>query len=127
MENHFYKNLKFLRISRGISQQYIADKIGVNRSTISYWENNKADPTMNNVIELAALLDISFPDLICKDLTVENTISNSKNNDKTKIITINDNLKIGIEDGKDLTYEDIIRVQQILTDELKKELDNDKN
>lgn len=72
MENNFAKNLKFIREKRKISQQDLADKIGVDRSTIGYWESQKADPTMLNVCKLADVLNISLIDLIGKDLYFDN-------------------------------------------------------
>ena len=72
MENNFSKNLKVLRETKKISQQEIADKIGVDRSTIGYWENGKADPTMLNVIKLAETLDVDIVTLIGGNLNFDN-------------------------------------------------------
>lgn len=44
MARFFNKNLKFIRQQKGISQQEMADKLKLDRSTISRWEkkgNNK--------------------------------------------------------------------------------------
>ena len=72
MENNFSKNLKMLRETKKISQQEIADKIGVDRSTIGYWENGKADPTMINVMKLAETLNVDMITLIGGDLHFDN-------------------------------------------------------
>lgn len=72
MENNFSKNLKILRETKKISQQEIADKIGVDRSTIGYWENGKADPTMLNVIKLAETLNVDIVTLIGGNLNFDN-------------------------------------------------------
>ena len=72
MENNFSKNLKMLRETKKISQQEIADKIGVDRSTIGYWENGKADPTMLNVIKLAETLNVDIVTLIGGNLHFDN-------------------------------------------------------
>lgn len=45
MENNFAKNLKYLRETKKISQDKLAEMVGVDRSTIGYWENGKADPS----------------------------------------------------------------------------------
>ena len=72
MENNFSKNLKIIRETKRISQQEIADKIGVDRSTIGYWENGKADPTMLNVIKLAETLNVDIVTLIGGNLNFDN-------------------------------------------------------
>lgn len=72
MENNFSKNLKIIRETKRISQQEIADKIGVDRSTIGYWENGKADPTMLNVIKLAETLNVDMVTLIGGNLNFDN-------------------------------------------------------
>ena len=73
MENNFSKNLKFLREYRKLSQQEIANKVGVDRSTIGYWETGKADPTMLNVCKLADALNIDLITLIGSDLKFDNS------------------------------------------------------
>lgn len=72
MENNFTTNLKYLREIKKISQQTIADKVGVDRSTIGYWENGKADPTMPNVVKLAEALNVDILTLIGSDLRIDN-------------------------------------------------------
>ena len=72
MENNFAKNLKIIREEKKISQQELADKIGVDRSTIGYWENEKADPSMSNVWKLSEVLNISVVSLIGDDLKFDN-------------------------------------------------------
>jgi len=72
MENNFTTNLKYIRETKKISQQTIADKVGVDRSTIGYWENGKADPTMANVVKLAEALNVDILTLIGSDLRIDN-------------------------------------------------------
>ena len=67
MENNFAKNLKIIREKKKISQETLGNKIGVDRSTIGYWENGKVDPSMLNVINLAEVLDIPVTSLIGGD------------------------------------------------------------
>lgn len=83
MKNNFIKNLKYIRDDQKISQQYIADKIGVDRSTIGCWENGKADPSMSNVVKLAEVLDIDIVTLIGGNLSEDTT-----NQYKNKIIKV---------------------------------------
>ena len=72
MGRYFNKNLKFLRSQKGISQQYLADRLKLDRSTISRWENNEMDATVENAIQVADILQVSIDDMIGRDLTIEN-------------------------------------------------------
>ena len=72
MENNFSKNLKIIRENKKISQQEIADKIGVDRSAISYWESGKAEPTMGNVVKVAEVLDVDIISLIGGNFNFDN-------------------------------------------------------
>lgn len=68
MSKLFSKNLKYLRTTRKISQQQIADKLNIDRSTISKWETGDFDPTVGNVISIANLLGVTVADLVGIDI-----------------------------------------------------------
>ena len=72
MAEFLNRNIKFLRAEKGISQQGLADKVGVDRSTISRIENNEIETTIENAIKLANSLNVSINDLLTKDLTFDN-------------------------------------------------------
>ncbi len=78
MSNYFVKNLKYIRNQKKISQQELADKIGVDRSTIGYWENGKADPTLLNVQKLSDALNLNIIKLVGIDLSLEENQTNEK-------------------------------------------------
>lgn len=52
MEHHFTRNLKALRIRRDLSQQQMADAIGVKRSTYSSWENGYSEPALQHLLRI---------------------------------------------------------------------------
>ena len=68
MSKFFSKNLKHLRTTRKISQQQLADKLKIDRSTISRWESDDIDPTVSNVIAIANLLGVPVADLVGIDI-----------------------------------------------------------
>lgn len=71
MSKLFSKNLKYLRTTRKISQQQLADKLEIDRSTISKWETGDFDPTVGNVIAIANILGVPVADLVGIDLQNE--------------------------------------------------------
>ena len=78
MAEFLNNNIKYLRAQYGISQQGLADKIGIDRSTISRIENNEIETTIDNAIKIAEALNVSLYDLVGKDLK-SNNISNPPN------------------------------------------------
>ena len=68
MSKFFSKNLKYLRNIKKISQQQLANKLEIDRSTISKWETGDIDPTVSNVIAIANLLGVPVSDLVGLDI-----------------------------------------------------------
>ncbi|MFI3326761.1 MAG: helix-turn-helix transcriptional regulator [Clostridia bacterium] len=56
--------IKFLREKKGYTQQYVADVLGVHRSTYSYYETGKTEPSLDSIIKLSNLYDISLDRLL---------------------------------------------------------------
>lgn len=53
-----------LRKKKSLSQEEVANKLGVSRQSISLWETNQASPSMENLISFAKLFDISLDELV---------------------------------------------------------------
>lgn len=64
--------LKELRAKEKISQQKLADKLKVARSTIAMWETGGSQPDNNVLIELSELFNVSVDYLIGRDLPDRN-------------------------------------------------------
>lgn len=52
--------IKNLREERGYSQGELARRVGVTQPTVSDWENNKTEPTVDNLRILAVEFDVFF-------------------------------------------------------------------
>lgn len=85
MGNHFAENLKFLREEKRISKNKLGELVGVNQSTISRWESNEIKPSIDNVEEVAKVLNVPLPDLLIKDLQFDNGNLIDFNSDIIKI------------------------------------------
>lgn len=60
-----YGNKLFeLRKSKLLSQEDVANELGVSRQSISLWETNQASPSMDNLISFAKLFDVSLDELV---------------------------------------------------------------
>ena len=64
MSKSFSETLKKLRTERGLSQQQLANKLFVDRSSIANWENNRRVPDAILMTRLAECLNVSVADLL---------------------------------------------------------------
>ncbi len=72
MAEFFSTNLKYLRETKGLSQNKLAEKIGVNQTTIARWEDDNRVPTIDNAIDVSNALNIPLEVLLGKDLRFDN-------------------------------------------------------
>ena len=56
--------LKDLRKEKGITQEQLAEKLGVSGRTISRWETGKNMPDISLLVEIAEFFDVSIPEII---------------------------------------------------------------
>ncbi len=68
MATCFSTNLKYLREKKGLSQNKLAEMIGVNQTTIARWEDDNRIPTISNAVDISKALNISLTELITSDL-----------------------------------------------------------
>ncbi|WP_416232325.1 helix-turn-helix transcriptional regulator [Clostridium kluyveri] len=60
-----------LRKKEGLSQEDVADKLGVSRQTVSKWETGQTVPELAKVKLLSQLYNISYDYLIVEVILVE--------------------------------------------------------
>lgn len=58
------ENIKKLRIERKMTQGILAEKLNVTRQALSKWENNKAEPDLKMLQDIASILGATTDDLI---------------------------------------------------------------
>ena len=63
-----------LRKQNGLSQEELADKLGLSRQAVSKWERAEASPDTDNLICLAKLYGISLDELLKTDDDVETIV-----------------------------------------------------
>lgn len=56
-----------LRKQHNLSQEELAEKLGISRQAVSKWERAEASPDTDNLISLARLYNISLDDLLKTD------------------------------------------------------------
>ena len=91
MNNYFNKNLKLLREAKGLSQSELSRKTysiceienknikdenkkikPITQASIARWEMGENSPSVDNVLLLARALDVELPDLVGKEINIDN-------------------------------------------------------
>lgn len=88
---NFCNNLQKLRKNKNISQEQLAEELGVSRQAVSKWESGASYPEMDKLVLLCKTFNCNLDDLINKDMSQIEDLSSSK-----KIIA---NFVKNIEDG----------------------------
>lgn len=86
MADFLNNNIKYLRNIKGFSQQGLADKVGIDRSTISRIENNEIETTIDNAIKIADAFGVTLYDLVGRDLRLKDKNPIKENHEKYKKI-----------------------------------------
>ncbi len=60
-----------LRKKNGLSQEELAEKLGLSRQAVSKWERAESSPDTDNLICLAKLYNVSLDDLLNTDQSIE--------------------------------------------------------
>ena len=68
MNNKFADNLKKVRKENNLSQEQLAEKLGVSRQAISKWESSLAYPEMDKIIALCNEFELNIDDLLNSDI-----------------------------------------------------------
>jgi transcriptional regulator with XRE-family HTH domain len=71
-------NIKFLRKKKGLTQQQFADELGIKRSLVGAYEEERADPKYDLLKKIANYFDISIDDFINESID-EKWLPGSKN------------------------------------------------
>ena len=68
---NFGERLKQIRANQGLSQEQLAEKIGVSRQAITKWETNRGLPDVENMIILAEIFKVTLDELILERISVQ--------------------------------------------------------
>lgn len=60
MPNNIGQKIKELRLKRGWSQEYLANKIGIGQQYISKYESGKMYPSLKTLLKLADVFEVSI-------------------------------------------------------------------
>jgi len=86
------ENLKYLRKKLGLTQEQMAEQVGIKRSLLGAYEEGRADPRISNLLKFAEIFTLPVDQLISVDLTGNNDVPSIKSpklpKDKLKVLSI---------------------------------------
>lgn len=94
-----------LRKKHNLSQEELAEKLGVSRQAVSKWERSEASPDTDNLIALAKIYDLSLDELIYGEKEEKNKEADESSAEETNEASENEatgdfnNIFINVDDG----------------------------
>ena len=96
-----------LRKAHNLSQEELAYKLGVSRQAVSKWERSESSPDTDNLIQLAALYNISLDELLNGKEAISLIEESPKVEEENNVVEISEHIKVIIK-GNDarVIYDD---------------------
>lgn len=76
----FCDKLAKLRKNNNLSQEQLADRLGVSRQAVSKWESGLSHPDMDKIIQMCKILDCTLEDLMDDDVISGKSLQENKKN-----------------------------------------------
>lgn len=80
MNSNFADNLKKVRKDNNLSQEQLAEQLGVSRQSVSKWESAQAYPEMDKVLQICKMFNLNIDELLNQNLQEIKEKKEEKNN-----------------------------------------------
>lgn len=91
-----------LRKKHGLSQEELADKLGLSRQAVSKWERAEASPDTDNLICLAKIYGVSLDELLSTEDDVDTIVKEQVKKDENQ----KDTIRLTDDEGQTLEIKD---------------------
>ena len=78
MNKTITKNLRKLRQGKRLTQEYVAERLGVSAKAVSRWEKGDSTPDMEKLIAISDMFEISLDELVMDKVPTQIGESSSK-------------------------------------------------
>ena len=110
---HIGEKIREIRISKGITQKQLAEKLNTSQQNLAQYENGKRNPKLETLQRIATALDVAISNLLTKEYIMQGNITRNDLNDwidvlgETKSDKINELFDSLNEKGKDKAIEQV--------------------
>lgn len=77
MANKDINRIKVVLVDKKRTNKWLAEQLGKDQTTISKWCTNTSQPDLENLVEIAKLLDVELSELVRFEQIQANEIDNS--------------------------------------------------
>ena len=78
MSNETINRIKFVLVEQRKTNKWLAEKLGKTQATVSRWAGNKAQPSLDKLVEIARLLKVEVKDLINKESEIKEMLDDKQ-------------------------------------------------
>ena len=78
MSNETINRIKFVLVEQRKTNKWLAEKLGKTQATVSRWAGNKAQPSLDKLVEIARLLKVEVKDLINKESEIKEMLGDKQ-------------------------------------------------
>ncbi len=102
-------NLKKIRRDNNLSQEDLAEKLGVSRQSVSKWESGLAYPEMDKMIQLCKMFDLNIDELLNQDISDNKDREVRKNKFNKQVDSFLDFITKTINMFSSMKFKDILK------------------
>lgn len=73
----FNKRLRAIRMQKGLTQQKMANYLNIELRSYQKYEQGKRSPSLNNLVTIADIFDVSLDYLLCRDDFIQSHATSS--------------------------------------------------
>src|SRR6478735_916817 len=86
------ENIRYIRKQKSLTQEQLAERIGIKRSLLGAYEEARAEPSLTTIITIAKVLEVPVESLIADDLTQPDALKKTLQKDiegkKLRVLSI---------------------------------------
>ena len=100
--DYFSKNIRFLRHKMGLSQEEMAQKIGLNRGNIVSYEKGIAEPKARNLLKFSEVFNTDLHHLLDTDIETASASKNIVGKKSNSLFNENNKIKSLVEESEEM-------------------------
>lgn len=117
---NFSKNLKKIRLDKGLSQEAVADELNITRQGYANYEKGTSSPTLDSVEKIADALDVDMDYLLFKDKI--DSLEDKKQEFERRLQRLELSTKYNFDMNDEESYKKYLMIRAKENEEIKNEI-----